>query len=114
MGSVLSTSSTQFVRQARNTPGSTKRPLQSSMERIVETPQGETTPFYSCSLHGVAKRYAYWIMVNYREAYGMYEYTGILFSHESPRRGRTLLLGRSTGLFKLLYQRWQTVLFVPQ
>ncbi|KAG1903596.1 uncharacterized protein F5891DRAFT_77917 [Suillus fuscotomentosus] len=98
MGSVLSTSSTQFVRQgSRNTPGSTKRPLQSSIERVVVTPQGETTPFYSRSLHGIAKRYAYWIMVNYREAYGMYECTRILFDHESPRRGRTLLLGRSTS-----------------
>jgi GDPmannose 4,6-dehydratase len=57
---------------------------------VQEIPQRETTPFYPRSPYGVAKLYAYWITVNYREAYGMYACNGILFNHESPRRGETL------------------------
>ncbi|KAK9711633.1 hypothetical protein K7432_007693 [Basidiobolus ranarum] len=59
--------------------------------KVVETPQKETTPFYPRSPYGVAKLYAYWIVVNYREAYGMYACNGVLFNHESPRRGRTFV-----------------------
>jgi len=59
--------------------------------KVQETPQKETTPFYPRSPYGVAKLYAYWIVVNYREAYGMYACNGILFNHESPRRGRTFV-----------------------
>lgn len=59
--------------------------------KVVETPQSETTPFYPRSPYGVAKLYGYWIVVNYREAYGMYACNGILFNHESPRRGRTFV-----------------------
>jgi len=59
--------------------------------KVVETPQSETTPFYPRSPYGVAKLYAYWITVNYREAYNMYACNGILFNHESPRRGRTFV-----------------------
>lgn len=59
--------------------------------KVVETPQKETTPFYPRSPYGVAKLYSYWIVVNYREAYGMYACNGILFNHESPRRGRTFV-----------------------
>lgn len=59
--------------------------------KVVETPQSETTSFYPRSPYGVAKLYAYWITVNYREAYGMYACNGILFNHESPRRGRTFV-----------------------
>jgi GDPmannose 4,6-dehydratase len=58
---------------------------------VQETPQKETTPFYPRSPYGVAKLYAYWITKNYREAYGMYACTGILFNHESPRRGETFV-----------------------
>ena len=58
---------------------------------VQETPQKETTPFYPRSPYGVAKMYAYWITKNYREAYGMYTCTGILFNHESPRRGETFV-----------------------
>ncbi len=57
--------------------------------KVQETPQRETTPFYPRSPYGVAKMYAYWIVVNYREAYGMYACNGILFNHESPRRGKS-------------------------
>jgi len=59
--------------------------------KVVETPQSETTPFYPRSPYGVAKLYAYWITVNYREAYKIYACNGILFNHESPRRGRTFV-----------------------
>lgn len=58
---------------------------------VQETPQKETTPFYPRSPYAVAKQYAYWIVVNYREAYGMYACNGILFNHESPRRGETFV-----------------------
>lgn len=57
---------------------------------VQEIPQSETTPFYPRSPYAAAKLYAYWITVNYREAYGMYACNGILFNHESPRRGRPL------------------------
>eukprot|EP00158_Paraphelidium_tribonemae_P004837 Partr_v1_DN26993_c0_g1_i4_m7249 putative GDP-Mannose len=59
--------------------------------KVQEVPQSETTPFYPRSPYGVAKMYAYWIVVNYREAYGMFACNGILFNHESPRRGRTFV-----------------------
>jgi GDPmannose 4,6-dehydratase len=55
--------------------------------KVVETPQKETTPFYPRSPYGVAKVYAHWITVNYRESFGLYAVSGILFNHESPRRG---------------------------
>ncbi|MES2123658.1 MAG: GDP-mannose 4,6-dehydratase [Gemmatimonadota bacterium] len=55
--------------------------------KVVETPQSETTPFYPRSPYGVAKLYGHWITVNYRESYGLYAVSGILFNHESPRRG---------------------------
>lgn len=64
--------------------------------KVVETPQSETTPFYPRSPYGCAKLYAYWIVVNYREAYGMYACNGILFNHESPRRGRTFVTRKIT------------------
>ncbi len=64
--------------------------------KVAETPQRETTPFYPRSPYGVAKLYAYWITVNYREAYGMYACNGILFNHESPRRGETFVTRKIT------------------
>ena len=78
---------------------------------VQETPQTEKTPFYPRSPYGVAKLYAYWITVNYREAYGMYACNGILFNHESPRRGETFvsrkitrgLANISQGLEQCLY-----------
>ena len=63
---------------------------------VQETPQKETTPFYPRSPYAVAKLYAYWITVNYREAYGMYACNGILFNHESPRRGETFVTRKVT------------------
>ena len=78
---------------------------------VQETPQKETTPFYPRSPYAVAKLYAYWITVNYREAYGMYACNGILFNHESKRRGETFVTRKVTrglaniaqGLEKCLY-----------
>ena len=63
---------------------------------VQQTPQTERTPFYPRSPYGVAKLYAYWITVNYREAYGMYACNGILFNHESPRRGETFVSRKIT------------------
>ena len=63
---------------------------------VQETPQSETTPFYPRSPYAVAKLYAYWITVNYREAYGMYACNGTLFNHESPRRGETFVTRKIT------------------
>lgn len=78
---------------------------------VKEIPQKETTPFYPRSPYAVAKMYAYWITVNYREAYGIYACNGILFNHESPRRGETFVTRKITrglanigqGLEKCLY-----------
>ena len=78
---------------------------------VQESPQRETTPFYPRSPYAVAKLYSYWITVNYREAYGMYACNGILFNHESPRRGETFVTRKITrgianiaqGLEKCLY-----------
>lgn len=72
--------------------------------KVVETPQTETTPFYPRSPYGVAKLYAFWITVNYREAYGMFSCNGTLFNHESPRRGRTFVtrkIARAAAEIKL-------------
>ncbi|MBM4291014.1 MAG: GDP-mannose 4,6-dehydratase [Deltaproteobacteria bacterium] len=78
---------------------------------VQETPQRETTPFYPRSPYAVAKLYAYWITVNYREAYGLYACNGLLFNHESPRRGETFVTRKVTrglarvaqGLERCLY-----------
>ncbi|GFQ99236.1 GDP-mannose 4,6 dehydratase [Trichonephila clavata] len=64
--------------------------------KVQEVPQKETTPFYPRSPYGVAKLYAYWIVVNYREAYDMFAVNGILFNHESPRRGETFVTRKIT------------------
>ena len=63
---------------------------------VKEVPQNESTPFYPRSPYGIAKLYGYWITVNYREAYGMYACNGILFNHESPRRGETFVTRKIT------------------
>lgn len=69
---------------------------------VQEIPQKESTPFYPRSPYGVAKLYAYWITVNYRESYGMYACNGILFNHESPRRGETFVTRKITrGLARI-------------
>ena len=70
--------------------------------KVMENPQTERTPFYPRSAYGAAKVYAYWITKNYREAYGLFAANGILFNHESPRRGETFVTRKITiGLSKI-------------
>jgi GDPmannose 4,6-dehydratase len=78
--------------------------------KVQEIPQTETTPFYPRSPYGVAKIYGYWIVKNYREAYGMYACTGILFNHESPRRGETFVTRKITRGLKAMSEGRQNVL----
>jgi GDPmannose 4,6-dehydratase len=79
---------------------------------VQETPQKETTPFYPRSPYAVAKMYAYWITVNYREAYGMYACNGILFNHESPRRGETFVTRKITRGLANIAQGLERCLFM--
>mgnify|MGYP001028066162 FL=1 len=77
---------------------------------VQETPQTETTPFYPRSPYGVAKLYGYWIIKNYREAYNMHCSSGILFNHESPRRGETFVTRKITRALSLISVGMQNVL----
>jgi GDPmannose 4,6-dehydratase len=79
---------------------------------VQETPQKETTPFYPRSPYAVAKMYAYWITVNYREAYSMYACNGILFNHESPRRGETFVTRKITRGLANIAQGLEKCLFM--
>ena len=79
---------------------------------VQEIPQRETTPFYPRSPYAVAKLYAYWIAVNYREAYGMYACNGILFNHESPRRGETFVTRKITRGLANIAQGLDTCLYM--
>ena len=79
---------------------------------VQETPQKETTPFYPRSPYAVAKMYAYWITVNYREAYGMYACNGILFNHESPRRGETFVTRKITRGLANISQGLESCLYM--
>jgi GDPmannose 4,6-dehydratase len=79
---------------------------------VQETPQKETTPFYPRSPYAVAKLYAYWITVNYREAYGMYACNGVLFNHESPRRGETFVTRKITRGLSNIAQGLEKCLFL--
>ena len=80
--------------------------------KVQETPQKETTPFYPRSPYGVAKLYAYWITVNYREAYGMYACNGILFNHEGPTRGETFVTRKITRGLARIYLGLQDCLYL--
>jgi len=79
---------------------------------VQEIPQKETTPFYPRSPYAVAKMYAYWIVVNYRESYGMYACNGILFNHESPRRGETFVTRKITRGLANIAQGLEKCLFM--
>ena len=79
---------------------------------VQEIPQKETTPFYPRSPYGCSKVYAYWLTKNYREAYGMYACTGILFNHESPRRGETFVTRKITMGLKAIVEDRQKVLYL--
>jgi GDPmannose 4,6-dehydratase len=80
--------------------------------QVQETPQRETTPFYPRSPYAVAKMYAYWITVNYREAYGLYACNGILFNHESPRRGETFVTRKITRGLANISQGLESCLYM--
>ena len=79
---------------------------------VQEIPQTETTPFYPRSPYAVAKMYAYWMTVNYREAYGMYACNGILFNHESPRRGETFVTRKITRGMSNISQGLESCLYM--
>ncbi|MDB4593899.1 GDP-mannose 4,6-dehydratase [Paracoccaceae bacterium] len=79
---------------------------------VQETPQTETTPFYPRSPYAVAKLYSYWMTVNYREAYGMFACNGILFNHESPRRGETFVTRKITRGLANICQNLETCLYM--
>src|SRR5580698_7208256 len=78
--------------------------------KVQETPQSETTPFYPRSPYGAAKLYAYWIVVNYREAYGLHASNGILFNHESPLRGETFVTRKITRAVAAIHHGFQSTL----
>jgi GDPmannose 4,6-dehydratase len=80
--------------------------------KVQETPQKETTPFYPRSPYGVAKLYAYWIVVNYRESYGMFACNGILFNHESPLRGETFVTRKITRALARIHLGQQECLYL--
>ncbi len=96
---------TRLLETIRGTRGKTKFYQASSSEmygKVLEVPQKETTPFYPRSPYGVAKVYGYWITVNYRESYNIFACNGILFNHESPRRGETFVTRKITrGLARI-------------
>ncbi|NQT57507.1 MAG: GDP-mannose 4,6-dehydratase [Bacteroidetes bacterium] len=79
---------------------------------VQETPQKESTPFYPRSPYGVAKLYGHWITINYRESYGLYACSGILFNHESPRRGHEFVTRKITDAVARITQGKQDVLFL--
>ena len=80
--------------------------------QVQETPQTETTPFYPRSPYAAAKMYAYWITVNYRESYGMYACNGILFNHESPRRGETFVTRKITRAIANISEGFEDCLYL--
>jgi len=80
--------------------------------KVQEIPQNEKTPFYPRSPYGVAKLYAYWIVVNYREAYNIFACNGILFNHESPRRGQTFVTRKITRAVANIYLGYQDALVI--
>lgn len=80
--------------------------------KVQETPQRETTPFYPRSPYGAAKVYAHWITVNYREAYGMFACSGILFNHESPIRGETFVTRKITRALARIHEGLETTLYL--
>ena len=80
--------------------------------KVREIPQTELTPFYPRSPYGVAKQYAYWIVVNYREAYGMHATNGILFNHESPRRGPTFVTRKISRAVAKIHLGLQKTIFL--
>jgi len=99
-GDVTGLGTTRILEAIRETRLKTRFYQASSSEmygKVLETPQSETTPFYPRSPYGVSKVYSYWTTVNYRESYGIFACNGILFNHESPRRGETFVTRKITS-----------------
>jgi GDPmannose 4,6-dehydratase len=93
----------EAIRELHITPRIYQASSSEMFGKVLETPQRETTPFYPRSPYGVAKVYSFWMAVNYREAYGIFAVNGILFNHESPRRGETFVsrkITRAVGRIK--------------
>lgn len=80
--------------------------------KVQETPQNENTPFYPCSPYAVAKLYAYWVTINYREAYGIYAANGILFNHESPIRGETFVTRKISRAVAAIHLGKEKILYL--
>ncbi len=108
-GDIVGIGTTRILEAIRDTRVNTKFYQASSSEMyglVQEVPQRETTPFYPRSPYACAKVYSYWITVNYRESYGIHASNGILFNHESPRRGETFVTRKITrGLADILHGR---------
>ncbi|MDH3583354.1 MAG: GDP-mannose 4,6-dehydratase [Phycisphaerae bacterium] len=106
----------EAVRACRELSGKEIRFYQASSSemfgKVLQTPQSETTPFYPRSPYGAAKVYSYWITVNYREAYGLHTSNGILFNHESPRRGETFVTRKITRAVGRIKHGLQETLFL--
>ena len=105
----------RFLDAIRETGVKTKFYQASTSElygKVQETPQTENTPFYPRSPYGVAKLYAYWIIVNYREAYDLFACNGILFNHESPRRGETFVTRKITRAAARIKEGLQDILLL--
>jgi len=106
----------EAIRDFQETTGYQIRYYQASSSemygKVVETPQTEATPFHPRSPYGVAKLYAHWITINYRESYGLHASCGILFNHESPRRGETFVTRKITRAVGRIQHGLQTKLFL--
>lgn len=114
-GDIVGLGATRILEAIRDTQIKTKFYQASSSElfgKVLETPQKETTPFYPRSPYAAAKCYAYWMTVNYRESYGMYACNGILFNHESPRRGETFVTKKITHALAKIVAKKQDKLYL--
>jgi len=112
---VTGVGTTRLLEAIRDSGVKTKFYQASSSEmfgKVLETPQNEKTPFYPRSPYGIAKVYAYWMTVNYREAYGMFACNGILFNHESPRRGETFVTRKITMALARIKHGLQNTLYL--
>jgi len=114
-GEVTALGTTRLLEAIRDSGVKTKFYQASSSEmygKVLETPQTERTPFYPRSPYGAAKVYAYWMTVNYREAYNMFACNGILFNHESPRRGETFVTRKITMALARIKLKMQDKLYL--
>ena len=114
-GDVTGLSTVRILEAIRETAVNSKFYQASSSEmfgRVLESPQRETTPFYPRSPYGAAKVYAYWSTVNYRESYGLFACNGILFNHESPRRGETFVTRKITRAIAQIKAGLQDTLYL--